>query len=81
MTAAERKAVVGSPDLGSLTTSHIERAFLTVRPELKRYQQKGLGYSKDLENAQGAVALHFGVLQFRAQTPHAQNNASGHGRY
>jgi len=31
MKAAERKAVVGSPDLGSLTTSHIERAFLTVR--------------------------------------------------
>jgi hypothetical protein len=31
METAERKAVVGSPDLGSLTTSHIERAFLTVR--------------------------------------------------
>jgi hypothetical protein len=25
---AERKAVIGSPDLGSLTTSHIERVFL-----------------------------------------------------
>jgi hypothetical protein len=31
------------------TTSHIERAFLTVRQELKRYQRKGLGHSKDLE--------------------------------
>jgi hypothetical protein len=46
MLTAERKAVVGSPDLGSLTTSHIQRAFLTVRQELKRYQRKGLGYSK-----------------------------------
>ena len=49
MLTAERKAVIGSPDLGSLTTSHIERAFLTVRQELKRFQRKGLGYSKDLE--------------------------------
>lgn len=48
MVAAERKAVVGSPDLDSLTTSHIERVFLTVRQELKRFQRRGLGYSKDL---------------------------------
>jgi len=64
MQAAERKAVVGSPDLETLTTSHIERAFLTVRQELKRYQRKGLGYSKDLETHKLAVALHFGVYNF-----------------
>ena len=57
MVSAERKAVVGSPDLESLTTSHIERAFLTVRQELKRFQRKGLGYSKDLETHKHAVAL------------------------
>ncbi len=62
--AAERKAVVGSPDLESLTTSHIERAFLTVRQELKRYQRKGLGYSKDLATHKAAVALHFGIYNF-----------------
>src|SRR5437868_5872571 len=61
---ADRKAVVGSPDLESLTTSHIERAFLTVRQELKRFQRKGLGYSKDLETHKLAVALHFGVYNF-----------------
>ena len=64
MKAAERKAVVGSPDLSTLTTSHIERAFLTVRQELKRYQRKGLGYSKDLATHKAAVALHFGVYNF-----------------
>jgi len=64
LTTAERKAVVGSPDLGSLTTSHIERAFLTVRQELKRFQRKGLGYSKDLEMHKAAVALHFGIYNF-----------------
>src|SRR5439155_6302902 len=52
------------PDLGSLTTSHIERAFLTVRQELKRFQRKGLGYSKDLETHKRAVDLHFGVYNF-----------------
>jgi hypothetical protein len=61
---AERKAVIGSPDLGSLTTSHIERAFLTVRQELKRFQRKGLGYSKDLDTHKAAVALFLGVYNF-----------------
>jgi IS1 family transposase len=52
MMTAERTAVVGSPDLESLTTSHVERAFLTVRQELKRFERKGLGYSKSLEMQQ-----------------------------
>ena len=44
MKTAKCKAVVGSSDLGSLTISHIERAFLSVRQESKRFQRKGLGY-------------------------------------
>ncbi len=67
MQTAERKAVVGSPDLESLATSHGARAFLTVRQELKRFQRKGLGYSKDLETHKRAVALHFGVYNFVRQ--------------
>ena len=64
MQTAERAAVIGSPDLESLTTSHVERAFLTVRQELKRFERKGLGYSKSLEMHKLAVALHFGVYNF-----------------
>jgi len=64
MVTAERKAVIGSPDLDRLTTSHIERAFLSVRQELKRFQRRGLGYSKDVEMHKLAVALHFGVYNF-----------------
>lgn len=64
METVERKAVIGSPDLGSITTAHIERVFLTVRQELKRFQRKGLGYSKDLEMHKAGVALHFGVYNF-----------------
>ena len=64
MQTAERAAVVGSPDLESLTTSHVERAFLTVRQELKRFERKTLGYSKSLDMHKLAVALHFGVYNF-----------------
>src|SRR5438270_13647821 len=64
MQTAERKAVVGSPDLEALTTSHLERAFLTIRQELKRFQRKGLGYSKDLETHKLAVAMFLGVYNF-----------------
>jgi Zn-dependent alcohol dehydrogenase len=38
--------------------------FLTVRQELKRFQRKGLGYSKDLETHKAAVALFLGVYNF-----------------
>jgi hypothetical protein len=64
MVAAEREAVVGSPDLETLTTSHIERVSLTVRQELKRFQLKGLGYSKDLATHTATVALFLGVYNF-----------------
>src|SRR5947207_9617377 len=64
MKTAQREPVTGSPDLGSLTTSHIERVFLSVRQELKRFQRKGLGYSKDLETHRLAVAMFLGVYNF-----------------
>jgi IS1 family transposase len=64
METVDRKAVIGSPDLGSVTTAHIERLFLTVRQELKRFQRKGLGYSKDLATHKAAVAISLGVYNF-----------------
>ena len=39
------------------------QGFLSVRQELKRFQRKGLGFSKDLET-KAAVALHFGIYNF-----------------
>jgi hypothetical protein len=38
-----------------LTTSHIGRVFLTVRQKLKRFQRRGLGYSKDLPTGVGKM--------------------------
>lgn len=59
--AAERKAMVECPDLRTATTCHMERFFLTMRQELKRYQRLGLGYSKDLRMHKRATALHIGL--------------------
>lgn len=58
---ATRKAVFGSPCLGTITTAHIERVFLSVRQELTRFARLTLGYSKDLRMHKLAVAMHFGV--------------------
>jgi IS1 family transposase len=58
---SERKAVIGNPDLATVTTSHIERAFLSVRQECTRFTRLTLGYSKDLDMHKRAVALHFGL--------------------
>jgi hypothetical protein len=38
-----------------------------VRQELKRFERKGLGYSKGLEMHKLSVALHFGVYNFVRQ--------------
>jgi IS1 family transposase len=59
--SSKRKAVVGSPNLGSLTTCHIERVFLSVRQELARFTRKTLAYSKDLDMHKAAINLHFGI--------------------
>ena len=37
---------------------------MTVRQELKRFERKGLGYSKSLDMHKLAVTLHFGVYNF-----------------
>ena len=58
---ATRETVVGSPNLATVTTSHIERVFLSVRQECTRFTRLTLGYSKDLHMHKRAVALHFGL--------------------
>lgn len=58
---AKREAVTGSPDLGSLTTSHIERLFLSVRQQGTRFTRLTLGYSKDLRMHKLSTALYIGV--------------------
>ena len=73
---AEREAVFEAPDLRTATTCHLERFFLTVRQELKRYQRLGLGYSKKLGMHKFATAIQIGIynlcrrhLSLKGQTP------------
>jgi IS1 family transposase len=58
---ADRKAVLGNPDMSKATTAHIERFFLTMRQELTRFARLTLGYSKDLRMHKLAVDLHMGI--------------------
>ena len=58
---SEREAVTGNPNLATLTTSHIERFFLTMRQEVTRFTRMTLGYSKDLRMHKLATALHIGL--------------------
>ncbi len=58
---SEREAILGNPNLSTLTTSHIERFFLTMRQEVTRFTRCTLGYSKDLRMHKLAVALHIGL--------------------
>ena len=58
---AKLEPVYGSPNLGTFTTSRLERVFLTVRQELTRFTRQTLGYPKDLRMHRLAVSLHFGI--------------------
>ncbi|MDI3291031.1 IS1 family transposase [Polyangium sp. 15x6] len=54
----------GSPDLDRASTSHIERANLTVRMQIRRFTRLCNGFSKKLENHRAAVALHVAWYNF-----------------
>jgi hypothetical protein len=56
--------VVGTPDLRTVTISHIERVFLSVRQECTRFTRLTLAFSKDLKMHKRAVAMYFGIYNF-----------------
>ncbi len=58
---AERKAVIGQPHMGLLTTAHTERLFLSIRQEMTRFTRATLGYSKCLRMHKLATGLHLAV--------------------
>jgi IS1 family transposase len=59
VTAIEKTAKIGSPDLESTSTSYVERSNLTIRMSNRRMTRLTNAFSKKLENHKAAMALHF----------------------
>ena len=53
------KRISGNPKLARVSTSHIERANLTVRMQLRRFTRLTNGFSKKLDNLKAMVDVFF----------------------
>jgi IS1 family transposase len=58
-TGAVKKVVTGDPVVSEITTSHVERANLTMRMGMRRFTRLTNGFSKKIEMHFAAVSLHF----------------------
>ena len=77
-------AVAGKPDLHTCSTSHVERANLTMRMGMRRFTRLTNAFSKKLEMHFAAVSLHFMHYNFARVhktlkvTPAMQAGLCGH---
>lgn len=60
----KKRAVMGSPDLDTSHTCHVERQNLTMRMHMRRMTRLTNAFSKKAENLSAAVALHVGFVNF-----------------
>lgn len=56
--------ITGNPDPRYISTSHVERANLSVRTHLRRFTRLSLGFSKSLEHLKAAVSLYMAFFNF-----------------
>lgn len=56
---ATKNAICGAPDMKAASTSHVERANLTMRMGMRRFTRLINGFSKKIEMHIAAVSLHF----------------------
>jgi IS1 family transposase len=56
--------ITGSPDGEHISTSHVERANLTMRMSMRRFTRLTNAFSKKVENLTAAVSLHFMYYNF-----------------
>lgn len=61
---AERSVIAGTPKLGHISTSFVERQNLTMRMGMRRFTRLTNALSKKVENLHAAVALHFAHYNF-----------------
>lgn len=63
MECAQRKVIIGTPDM-SMSTNHVERSNLTVRSGPKRFVRMTNAFSKKLENYRLSAAMQFFYYNF-----------------
>ncbi|MDP1968374.1 MAG: IS1 family transposase [Burkholderiaceae bacterium] len=64
MTSCEKLKVYGNPDMEHVSTSHVERANLSMRMGMRRFTRLTNAFSKKLENHMHAVSFYFMVYNF-----------------
>ena len=64
VTSVERTEVVGKPEPGRISTSHVERLHLTNRMRVRRMTRLVDAHSKKRENFECAVSLHYWCYNF-----------------
>lgn len=59
-----KHVVCGSPELKSVSTSHVERANLSMRMGMRRFTRLTNAFSKKIENHMHAISFYFMVYNF-----------------
>ncbi|MDB5953993.1 IS1 family transposase [Ramlibacter sp.] len=62
--AAEKQVVFGNPDTDHISTSHVERANLSMRMGMRRFTRLTNAFSKKIENHMAAISFYFMVYNF-----------------
>jgi IS1 family transposase len=65
--SVKKAVIIGDPDVGRASTSHVERKNGTLRQWCKRLTRLTYAFSKKWENLQAALALHFAHYNFCRQ--------------
>ena len=63
-TGATKHVVCGAPAMNKVSTSHVERANLTMRMGMRRFTRLTNSFSKKFENHMHAVSFYFMVYNF-----------------
>ena len=64
LTSCSKLRVFGTPDTEHISTSHVERANLSMRMGMRRFTRLTNAFSKKLENHMHAVSFYFMVYNF-----------------
>ena len=64
VTSVTLKPIIGDPNAEHISTSHIERANLTLRMQLRRFTRLTNGFSKNLINLEATVAVFMAWYNF-----------------